>query len=86
MLLYTIALLRRENEKNSRIGADFSGIITSPEGQQFVEMVAGKKLSPPVLTALGHRLSNRPDVLVNEERSLVWKLVGVKDIVALKNG
>jgi hypothetical protein len=25
-------------------------------------------------------------VLVNEERSLVWKLVGVKDIVALKNG
>jgi nitroimidazol reductase NimA-like FMN-containing flavoprotein (pyridoxamine 5'-phosphate oxidase superfamily) len=54
--------------------------------QQFVEMVARKKLSPHVLTALGHRPNDRPDVLVNEERSLVWKLVGVKDIVALKNG
>jgi len=54
--------------------------------QQFVEMVAQKKFSPHVLTALGHRPDDRPDVLVNEERSLVWKLVGVKDIVALKNG
>jgi uncharacterized protein len=54
--------------------------------QQFVEMVARKKLSPQVLTALGHRPDDHPDVLVNEERSLVWKLVGVKDIVALKNG
>jgi hypothetical protein len=43
-------------------------------------------LSPRVLTALGHRPDDRPDVLVNEERSLVWKLAGVKDIVALKNG
>ncbi len=54
--------------------------------QQFVEMVARKKLSPHVLIALGHRPNDRPDVLVNEERSLVWKLVGVRDIVALKNG
>jgi nitroimidazol reductase NimA-like FMN-containing flavoprotein (pyridoxamine 5'-phosphate oxidase superfamily) len=54
--------------------------------QQFVEMVARKKLSPHVLTALGHRPSDRPDVLVNEERSLVWKQVGGKDILALKNG
>ena len=54
--------------------------------QQFVEMVAQKKLSPHVLTALGHRPGDRPDVLVNEERSLVWRLVRVKDIVALKNG
>jgi nitroimidazol reductase NimA-like FMN-containing flavoprotein (pyridoxamine 5'-phosphate oxidase superfamily) len=54
--------------------------------QQFVEMVAAKKLSPHVLTALGHRPDDQPDVLVAEERSLVWKLVGVQDIVALKNG
>jgi hypothetical protein len=53
---------------------------------QFVEMVAAKKLSPHVLTALGHKPGDSPDVLVNEERSLVWKLVGVQDIVALKNG
>ena len=54
--------------------------------QQFVEMIARKKLSPHVLTALGHNHDDRPDVIVREERSLVWKLVGVKDIVALKNG
>ncbi|PKG31674.1 pyridoxamine 5'-phosphate oxidase family protein [Methanoregula sp.] len=54
--------------------------------QQFVDMVTTKKLSPHVLTALGHKPGDRPEVLVNEERSLVWKLVGVKDIVALKNG
>jgi uncharacterized protein len=54
--------------------------------EAFVEMIARNKLSPRVLTALGHRSGDRPDVLVNEERSLVWKLVGVKDIVALKNG
>lgn len=54
--------------------------------KRFVEMVAAKKLSPHVLTALGHKPGDRPDVLVNEERSLVWKLVDVKDIVALKNG
>jgi hypothetical protein len=54
--------------------------------QQFVEMIANKKLSPHVLTALGHSHDDRPDVIAREERSLVWKLVGVKDIVALKNG
>lgn len=54
--------------------------------ETFVEMIARNKLSPRVLTALGHRSGDHPDVLVNEERSLVWKLVGVKDIVALKNG
>jgi hypothetical protein len=48
--------------------------------QQFVEMVARKKLSPTLLTALGQRPDDRPDMLVTEERSLVWKLVGVTDI------
>jgi nitroimidazol reductase NimA-like FMN-containing flavoprotein (pyridoxamine 5'-phosphate oxidase superfamily) len=52
----------------------------------FVEMIKNRKLSPHVLTALGHNHDDRPDVIVREERSLVWKLVGVKDIVALKNG
>jgi len=54
--------------------------------EKFVAMIARNKLSPRVLTALGHRSGDPPGVLVNEERSLVWKLVGVKDIVALKNG
>jgi uncharacterized protein len=54
--------------------------------KQFVEMIARNRLSPHVLTALGHSPNDSPDVIVREERSLVWKLVGVKDIVALKNG
>jgi hypothetical protein len=49
-------------------------------------MVAQKKLSPHVLTTPGHRRSDRPDVIVLEERSLAGKPVVVKDIVALKNG
>ena len=52
----------------------------------FVEMIAKNRLSPHVLTALGHSHKDPPEVIVREERSLVWKLVGVKDIVALKNG
>ncbi|MFA5269660.1 MAG: pyridoxamine 5'-phosphate oxidase family protein [Methanoregula sp.] len=54
--------------------------------QQFVKMIAEKKLSPRVLTALGHSQDDRPEVIAREERSLVWKLTGVRDIVALKNG
>jgi hypothetical protein len=54
--------------------------------QQFVDMIAKNRLSPRVLTALGHSPDDSPDVIVREERSAVWKLVGVKDIVALKNG
>jgi len=54
--------------------------------EQFVGMIAKNRLSPHVLTALGHNPNDNPDVLVRKERSAVWKLVGVKDIVALKNG
>jgi uncharacterized protein len=54
--------------------------------KQFVEMITKNRLSPRVLTALGHNPGDSLDVLVREERSMVWKLVGVKDIVALKNG
>jgi len=54
--------------------------------EQFVGMIAKNRLSPRILTAFGHSPDDNPDVLVREERSAVWKLVGVKDIVALKNG
>lgn len=53
---------------------------------QFVDMIYEKKLSPVVLTALGHAPDDPVDVIVKEERSAVWKLTGVRDIVALKNG
>jgi nitroimidazol reductase NimA-like FMN-containing flavoprotein (pyridoxamine 5'-phosphate oxidase superfamily) len=54
--------------------------------EQFVRMIQDKHLSPRVLTALGHTAMESPGAIVHEERSVVWKLVGVKDIVALKNG
>lgn len=54
--------------------------------EQFVRMIQDKRLSPRVLTALGHTAMESPGAIVHEERSVVWKLVGVKDIVALKNG
>jgi hypothetical protein len=49
-------------------------------------MIGKNRLSPRVLTALGNSQDDSPEVIVREERSLVWKMVGVKDIVALKNG
>ena len=52
----------------------------------FVDMIKKKGLSPRVLSALGHSPSEPIEALEREERSMVWKLVGVKDIVALKNG
>jgi len=54
--------------------------------EKFVAMMARHRLSPRVLSAVGYSAHDPPEVIVNEERSAVWKLVGVKDIVALKNG
>lgn len=54
--------------------------------RDFVEMIRKRNLSPNVLAALGHSPDDSPDVITREERTLVWKLKGVRDIVALKNG
>jgi len=54
--------------------------------EQFVKMIKKNHLSMRVLTALGHTSQDTPESIVREDRSVVWKLVGVKDIVALKNG
>ena len=54
--------------------------------EKFVDMIRDKALSKSILSAFGHTTSEPPEVIVHEERSVVWKLVGVKDIVALKNG
>ena len=52
----------------------------------FVGMIRNKGLSPRVLSAFGHSPADPIEAIVQEERSIVWKLVGVRDIVALKNG
>lgn len=54
--------------------------------EQFVAMIRKKQLSSRALTAFGHSPLDPVDAIVREERSLVWKLVGVRDIVALKSG
>jgi nitroimidazol reductase NimA-like FMN-containing flavoprotein (pyridoxamine 5'-phosphate oxidase superfamily) len=60
--------------------------VTKKVRLDFLEMIREKKLSGKVLAALGHRPGEPLEVISSDERTLVWKLVGVKDIVALKNG
>jgi len=53
--------------------------------QRFVQLIKDRKLSKNILAALGHSPKDHVDAIVTEERSCIWKLVGVEDIVALKN-
>lgn len=53
--------------------------------EKFVDLIVGRNLSCNILAALGHSPLDPPAKIAEEERSLVWKLVGVKDLVALKN-
>jgi Predicted flavin-nucleotide-binding protein len=51
----------------------------------FVEMITERRLSRNILAALGHSPTDPVEAILAEERSCIWKLVGVEDIVALKN-
>jgi nitroimidazol reductase NimA-like FMN-containing flavoprotein (pyridoxamine 5'-phosphate oxidase superfamily) len=53
--------------------------------EKFVDMIKKRHLSPNILAALGHKPSEPLESIVEEERSNIWKLTGVSDIVALKN-
>ena len=53
--------------------------------QQFVTMIKTRGLSSNVFAALGHSPTEPLESIVNENRSLVWKLDMVEEIVALKN-
>ncbi|MCX6688327.1 MAG: pyridoxamine 5'-phosphate oxidase family protein [Methanoregula sp.] len=53
--------------------------------EKFVSLIAERKLSCNILAALGHSPMDPPATIAKEERSLVWRLVGVRDLVALKN-
>ena len=53
--------------------------------EKFVDLIVERDLSCNILAALGHSPQDPPAAIAEEERSLVWKLVGVKDLVALKN-
>ena len=51
----------------------------------FVDLIKEKELSPKILAALGHSPEEPLEKICQEERSYVWKLVDVQDIVALKS-
>ncbi len=53
---------------------------------EFVNMIKTRKLSSNVIAALGHSPTEPLDAIVRENRSLIWRLDHVTDIVALKNG
>jgi nitroimidazol reductase NimA-like FMN-containing flavoprotein (pyridoxamine 5'-phosphate oxidase superfamily) len=53
--------------------------------KMFVDMIRERNLSHNILAALGHKPSEPLESIVEEERSNIWKLTGVTDIVALKN-
>ncbi|HIH03011.1 MAG TPA: pyridoxamine 5'-phosphate oxidase family protein [Methanoregulaceae archaeon] len=53
--------------------------------ERFVDLIVGRHLSNNILGALGHSPQDPPEAIAEEERSLVWRLTGVKDLVALKN-
>ncbi|RPJ50969.1 MAG: pyridoxamine 5'-phosphate oxidase family protein [Methanobacteriota archaeon] len=53
--------------------------------QKFVAMIQDRNLSTNILAALGHSPKEPLELIATEERSVLWRLTGVKDIVALKN-
>jgi hypothetical protein len=53
--------------------------------QKFVNMIRTKKLSKNILAALGILPQEPIETIAAEERSILWRLTGVTDIVALQN-
>jgi hypothetical protein len=53
--------------------------------KMFVDMISKKNLSHNILAALGHSPDDPLESLLEGEHSFVWKMVDVKEIVALKN-
>jgi len=55
--------------------------------EMFVNLIKSKSLSTNVLSALGHSPQEPVEVLLLDEKSSVWKLVGVKvdEILGLKS-
>jgi hypothetical protein len=51
----------------------------------FVNLIRKRKLSFNVLAALGYMASDPLEIIIQEDRNMVWRLIDVKVIVALKN-
>jgi nitroimidazol reductase NimA-like FMN-containing flavoprotein (pyridoxamine 5'-phosphate oxidase superfamily) len=53
--------------------------------KMFLQLIKTKRLSANVLSALGHSPKDPFESILEEGRNSVWKLVGVKEILGLKN-
>ncbi len=53
--------------------------------ERFVNLIREQNLSTNILGALGHSPQDPPESICKEERSLVWRLNGVRNLIALKN-
>jgi nitroimidazol reductase NimA-like FMN-containing flavoprotein (pyridoxamine 5'-phosphate oxidase superfamily) len=54
--------------------------------QLFVDMIKTRALSSNAVAALGHSPAEPLESIIDENRSLIWKLEKVEEIIALKNG
>ena len=54
--------------------------------EKFVRLIKDKNLSKNILAALGHSPEEPIESIVREDRTFIWKLVDVKEIIALKSG
>jgi Predicted flavin-nucleotide-binding protein len=53
--------------------------------EMFVKMIKDRNLSNKALAAIGHSPEEPIQLILEEDRTVVWKLVDLKQIVALKN-
>ncbi len=53
--------------------------------EYFVNMIKYKNLSSKILAALGHSPGEPLESLLNEDKSYVWKLIDVANIIGLKD-
>lgn len=51
----------------------------------FVHLIRQKDLSENIMIALGHPSQDPTEVLIREERNIIWKLIDVRKITGLKN-
>ena len=52
--------------------------------KDFVDMIKKRRLSKNIMIALGHSPEDPLESIVDEKRSIVWKLIDVKEIKAFK--
>jgi nitroimidazol reductase NimA-like FMN-containing flavoprotein (pyridoxamine 5'-phosphate oxidase superfamily) len=55
-----------------------------PIRQMFVDLIQSKNMSQNILSALGHSPGEPVESILTEDKTSVWKLVGVKKITGLK--